>query len=161
MHGIMLPWWLSGKESTCQCRRQGFNPWVRKIPWRRAWQPTPVFAGESNGQRSLVGSWGCKELEITEQLNKNETMHGIFVRVCMCMYMCTYVHVCIHIQRKNPRRKKTFLENTWFQSTVTQRKVIRTLLIIWDTRDCWRFALQRKECPLSRILKRPVDWSEL
>ena len=39
-----------------QCRRCGFNPWVGKIPWRRAWQPTPVFLpGESHGQRSLVG----------------------------------------------------------------------------------------------------------
>ena len=35
----MLPWWLSGKESTCQCRRCGFDPWVGKIPWRRKWQP--------------------------------------------------------------------------------------------------------------------------
>ena len=36
--------------------RLGFNPWVRKIPQRRAWQPTPVFLpGESHGQRSLVG----------------------------------------------------------------------------------------------------------
>ena len=42
----------SGKEPTCQCRRStrcGFNPWVRKIPWRRAWQPTPVFL--------LRGAW--------------------------------------------------------------------------------------------------------
>jgi len=30
-----LPWWLSGKESTCQCRNSGFDPWVGKIPWRR------------------------------------------------------------------------------------------------------------------------------
>ena len=43
------PWcprWHSGKESPCQCRkhrRLGFNPWVRKIPWRRKWQPTPIF----------------------------------------------------------------------------------------------------------------------
>ena len=37
-----LPWWLSGKKS-CQCKRRGFNPWVGKIPWRREWQPTPVF----------------------------------------------------------------------------------------------------------------------
>ena len=48
-----------GKEPTCQCRRHkrcGFDPWVRKIPWRRAWQPTPAFLpGESYGQRSLVG----------------------------------------------------------------------------------------------------------
>ena len=39
-----------------QCRRPGFNSWIRKIPWRREWQPTPVFfPGESNEQRSLVG----------------------------------------------------------------------------------------------------------
>ena len=37
---------VSGKEPACQCRRHkrlGFNPWVRKIPRRRNWQPTPVF----------------------------------------------------------------------------------------------------------------------
>ena len=56
----------SGKEPTWQCRRKcfwvgdnkkhRFHPWVRNIPWRRAWQPTPVFLpGESHGQRSLVG----------------------------------------------------------------------------------------------------------
>ena len=32
---LVLPWWVSGKESACQCRRRGFNPWVGKIPWRR------------------------------------------------------------------------------------------------------------------------------
>ena len=38
------------------CKRHRFDSWVRKIPWRRAWQPTPVFLpGESHGQRSLVG----------------------------------------------------------------------------------------------------------
>ena len=35
-----LPWWLSGKESTSQCRRNGFNLWVRKIHWRKKWQPS-------------------------------------------------------------------------------------------------------------------------
>ena len=64
--------WLSGKASTCQCRRHrrhGFNPWVRKISWRRKWQPTPVFfPGKSHRQRSLVGysPWGHKELDTTE-----------------------------------------------------------------------------------------------
>ena len=38
-----LPWWLSGKESACQSRRCRFHSWVRKIPWRRKWQPAPVF----------------------------------------------------------------------------------------------------------------------
>ena len=50
-----LPRWLSGKESTCNIsrRRCGFDPWVRKIPWRRAWQPTPVFLPrESQRQRT-------------------------------------------------------------------------------------------------------------
>ena len=45
------------------------DPWVGKIPWRRAWQPTLVFLpGESHGQRSLVGysPWGCKESDMTE-----------------------------------------------------------------------------------------------
>ena len=49
--------------------RPGFNPWVVKIPWRRAWQSTPVFLpGESHGQRSLEGCspWGCKETDTTE-----------------------------------------------------------------------------------------------
>ena len=49
----------SGKEPAYQSRghkRQGFDPCVRNIPWRRAWQPTPVFLpGESHGQRSLAG----------------------------------------------------------------------------------------------------------
>ena len=35
-----LPSWLRGKEPTCQYRRLGFDPWVRKIPWRKKWQPT-------------------------------------------------------------------------------------------------------------------------
>ena len=38
-----LPWRLSDKEPTCQCRRRRFHPWVKKSPWRRKWQPTPVF----------------------------------------------------------------------------------------------------------------------
>ena len=51
-----LPWWLSDKEPTYQCRRPGFDPWVRKIPWRRKWQPSPVFLpGKSHGQRNLAG----------------------------------------------------------------------------------------------------------
>ena len=51
-----LPRQLGGEESAWQCRRWRFNPWVRKIRWRRKWQPTPVFLPEkSHGQRSLLG----------------------------------------------------------------------------------------------------------
>ena len=52
-------------------RRCGFDPWVRKIPWRREWQPIPVFLpGESYGHQNLVGysQWGRKELDMTEQI---------------------------------------------------------------------------------------------
>ena len=48
---------------------QGFSPWVRKIPWRRKWQPNPVFLlGECYGQRGLRGysSWGHKKSDMTE-----------------------------------------------------------------------------------------------
>ena len=66
---IWFPGWLSGKEPSCQCKRcKGCksNPWVRKIPWRMKWQPTPLFlSGEAHGQRSLVSYslWGCKRVE--------------------------------------------------------------------------------------------------
>ena len=73
------PRWLSGKESVCQyrrCGRCGFDPWVRKIPWRRNWQPSPVFLpGKFQGQNSLVGysPWDHKELDTTELLS----MHAV------------------------------------------------------------------------------------
>ena len=52
----------------------GFDPWIRKSPWRRKLKHTPVFLpGKSNGQRSLAGysPWGWKELDMTERLNNN------------------------------------------------------------------------------------------
>ena len=58
----------SVEESACQCRRHGFNPWPRKIPWRREWQPPPVFLpGKPHGQRNLVSysPWGRKEFNMT------------------------------------------------------------------------------------------------
>ena len=68
----ILPWRLSGKEFSCQCkrhRRRGFDPWVRKTPWRRKWQLTPVFLpGNFMEQRSLTGygPWGHKRLDASE-----------------------------------------------------------------------------------------------
>ena len=50
-------------------RNVGLIPGLETIPWRRAWQPTPVFSpGESHGQRNLAGygPWGCKQSEVTE-----------------------------------------------------------------------------------------------
>ena len=60
-----LIWWLSSKESTYQCRRRQFNPWVRKIPWRRARLPIPVllgFAGGSDGKESTCSTGGLASI---------------------------------------------------------------------------------------------------
>jgi len=64
---VGLPLGGSAVKNSLQCRnhrRCGFDPWAGKIPWRRAWQPTPVFLpGESHGQRSLASysPWCRKE----------------------------------------------------------------------------------------------------
>ena len=79
-----LPWWLSGKESPCQCRRHEFNPWVLKIPWKRKWQPTPVLLpGKFHKQRSLVSysPWGCKESDPTGHTN-----------ICICFKRRNWLH---------------------------------------------------------------------
>ena len=66
---VGLPRWLSGKRIRLPMQeiwRRGFNPWVRKVPWRRRWQLTLVFLpGKSHGQRSLVdySPWGGRESE--------------------------------------------------------------------------------------------------
>ena len=55
---------LAAAAAACRrCKRHGFDSWVGKIPWRREWQPSPVFLpGEIHGQRNLVdySPWGCK-----------------------------------------------------------------------------------------------------
>ena len=60
------------EDPACQCRRYKrcrFDPWVRKIPWSRAWQPTPVFLpGESHGQ----GAWWATVHSIAKELDTTE-----------------------------------------------------------------------------------------
>ena len=59
---------MGGKSQWRRPRRRGFDPWVRKAPWRRKWQPTPVFLpGESHRERNLVGysPQGHKESNMT------------------------------------------------------------------------------------------------
>ena len=67
----------TSEESACQFRRpkrDGFNPWVRRIPQRKKWQPAAVFLpGELHGHGSPVGYrlWGHKELDMTDCSNKH------------------------------------------------------------------------------------------
>ena len=74
-----LPGGTSGREPTCQCRqhkRRGFNPWLGKIPWRRAWQPTPVFLpGESMDR----GAWQATVHWVTKNWTrlKQQSTHAV------------------------------------------------------------------------------------
>ena len=64
-------------QETQETRRQGFDPWLRKMPWRKKWQPIPVsLRGKSRGQRSPVeySLWGRKESDTTEQLTHRMLM---------------------------------------------------------------------------------------
>ena len=66
-----LPWWLNGKESTSQCRRCGFNPWVRKIPLKKEMAThSSILSWEIPWTEEPGRSpWGRKESDTTEQLN--------------------------------------------------------------------------------------------
>ena len=79
-----LPWWLSWWKVCLKCGRPGFDPCAGKVPWSRAWQPTPVFLpGESRGQRSLVGysPWSHTESDMTEVI-----AHMWYSRCCSKSY---------------------------------------------------------------------------
>ena len=66
-----------------QCGRPRFDPWVRKMPWRRKWQPTPVLLpGKFHGWRSLVGysPWGRKESDMTEWVTSLLSLSFFYIR---------------------------------------------------------------------------------
>ena len=57
MQASLIAQMVKKKKIHLQCRRPGFDLWVRKIPWRKEWLPTPVFLpGELHGQRSLAAT---------------------------------------------------------------------------------------------------------
>ena len=69
-----------GNESACQAGDPGSIPGSGRFPWRRDWQPTPVFSpGDSHGWKNLMGysPWGCKESDKTEQLTFSHSLNGI------------------------------------------------------------------------------------
>ena len=69
---VDFPGGSDGKSICLQCGRPRFDPWIGKIPWRREWQPPPVFSpGESHAQRSLVGHspWGVRHDGLTFSLS--------------------------------------------------------------------------------------------
>ena len=65
-----------------KCRRHRFDPWVEKIPWRRKWQPTPVFLpGKSHGQKSLAGY----SPRVTKELRHNSATKQLPRNVSECL----------------------------------------------------------------------------
>ena len=76
-------------KNCLQCRRPGFSSWVRKILWRREWQPTPaLLPGESHGQRSLAGysAWDKRlkhtPLSCCRDFSLNRSGHISMVTAC-------------------------------------------------------------------------------
>ena len=114
-----LPWWLRGKSIYPQCGRTGFNPWVRKVPRRKKWQPTPVFLpGESHGQRSLVDySPRChKESDTTERL------HFLF----SINHKCTYIPSLLLLTTPT-----CFLNLIDFSNCLPSYIISQLIVVIW------------------------------
>ena len=96
-----LPWWLSSKESTCQCRRPGFNPWVRKIPWRRNGNPLQYSGlknsvdrgarpatvhGVAKSQTQLSNSHPHTQSRCTYSLNSCVLRKTCFIFSCLFLF---------------------------------------------------------------------------
>ena len=89
------PWWLSSKESAYQYKRHRFSSWVRKIPWRRKWQPASVFLpGKSHEQRSLADYSTCNHKRVGHGLATKQQQWYVCVCVCMCVCVCVCMCVC-------------------------------------------------------------------
>ena len=93
-HMVVLgfPAGTGSKEPACQCRRHKrhwFNPWVRKIPWRRAWQPIPTFLpGESQGREAWWATvHGVAKNWMTE-VAQHTDIHGRSVFLFVCVFAC-------------------------------------------------------------------------
>ena len=106
---VGLPGSSDDKESACQCRWCGLDPWVGKIPRRREWQPTPVFLpGESHGQKNRKGynPWGPKQLDTTNTF----TLTFLYHLALLQLNMRTAVHVISRSQHLwEKHRRQDFL----------------------------------------------------
>ena len=110
-----LPWWLGGKEPSRQCWRCRFYPQVGNIPWRRKWQPAPVFfSGKSHGQRTLAGCSprGCKRVRHNLVTKKQHVgiagSYGNFIPSFL-RHLCTVLHGgCISLHSHQQYRRFHF-----------------------------------------------------
>ena len=128
------------------------------MPWRRAWQPTPVFLlGKSHGQRSLMGysPWGCKELDTTWQLNKNtgcttpRVQHHVYNTTCI---NCGLTALCLIATAPS------YLVSTLMLPQILEGQIVHSLL-----RKCPSPAYQHWCCrlwlPFPELLQRSHNQS--
>ena len=117
--------------------RPGFDPWVRMIPWRRKWQPRPVFLpGKVHGQRSMANysPLGLQPLDVTQQLNHHHTIYhflltfilqlkrwSIILEVCMCMFQ-------IHVMFPSV----PYCSLTKYEITIFGNKLFQNLMAIYN-----------------------------
>ena len=118
-----FPGGASGKEPTCQCRRlkrHGFISQVGRIPWRRVWQPTPVFLpGESHGQRSLAGfsPQGRKESDTTEA-TQHTRLTALQCRVSFCctakQISCVFTYISSFLEERKSLKQQLCIHKRQF-----------------------------------------------
>ena len=91
--------------ATCQytrCRKCEFDPWIRRIPWRRKWRPTPVFLpGKFHGQRSLVGysPWGHKRVRDDLATKQQYCLH-LFTKKFLLAFLMRFSQIEINTSRE-------------------------------------------------------------
>ena len=99
-------------KNPLQCWRPGFNPWVRKIPWRRSWQPTPVFLpGESSWTKEpgRLSPWSHKASDTTKQLSIQHT-HWLLVLTKKDSNRCLpHIIPYVNLERLNSQVLKSWI----------------------------------------------------
>ena len=132
-----------GKESAYQCRkckRWEFDPCVRKISWRRAWQPTPEFLpGESHGQRSLVGYslWGCNKSD----MGNHSLLQGIFHLGIELGYSALQAYSLLSEPQGKPTHSYAFIYSTNYNWVLCMDSV-QSLSHVWLFVTPWTAASQ-------------------
>ena len=111
---IRLSWCSDGKTTHMQCRRPGFNPCIRKIPWRREWLPTPVFLPGNSIER---GAWwatahgvaGLPRVGHNWGINTHTHTH---THTHIYTHVHTYTHTYTHVRESNKELDSNKLQTT-------------------------------------------------
>ena len=116
-----------------QFRRPGFNPWVGKIPWRREWQPTPVFLpGEFQGQGSMAGY----SPQVTKSWTRLSNFHFHFCFTILCWFLPyinmnqLQVYVCPHPPNFHPILPLPVVRDHWIWAPCAVQKTFIGYLIL-------------------------------